>query len=79
MVQDSLWMQLILLDPPALLCIALRIFLTAFFIKVKVLIFVLNYILLHLQALELEQSLPLFLPMDYSDQCLAPYYTTFLR
>ena len=29
------------------------------FIKVKVLIFVLNYTLLHLQALELEQSLPL--------------------
>ena len=28
------------------------------FIKVKVLIFVLNYTLLHLQALELEQSLP---------------------
>ena len=49
------------------------------FIKVKVLIFVLNYTLLHLQALELEQSLPPFLPMDYSDQCLAPCYTTFLR
>ena len=47
------------------------------FIKVKVLIFVLNYTLLHLQALELEQSL--FLSMDYSDQCLAPCYTTFLR
>ena len=29
------------------------------FIKVEVLIFVLNYTLLHLQALELEQSLPL--------------------
>ena len=32
------------------------------FIKVKVLIFVLNYTLLHLQALELEQSLPSSFP-----------------
>ena len=47
------------------------------FIKVKVLIFILNYTLVRLQAFGLEQSLSL--SMDYSDQCLAPCYTTFLR
>ena len=51
-------MQRILLDSPALLCIALRIILTASLLRYRCKIFVLNFTLLHLQALELEQSLP---------------------
>ena len=52
-------MQLILLDSPALLRIALRIILTASLLRYRCKIFfVLNFTLLHLQALELEQSLP---------------------